>query len=361
MIPIYRPYLNENILKYAHDALDSGWISSKGKYKTLASELLQEKLNAKYVYLTSSGTAACHLMIKVVEKLLPKIKKFIVPNNSYVAVWNSLLFDKERTIIPIDANISTWNMDIESKYNNINSDTLVYIVHNLGNIINVPRLKQKYKDTVFIEDSCEGILGKYGDKSAGSESFCSASSFFGNKNISCGEGGAVSTNNEEAYTYIKHISEQAESDIKFVHTEIGYNYRMSNIHSAILYGQLKYYDEIYEKKCIVMKKYNDFFKNTELQTQLVENETTHSNWMYGIKCTSVEQKTKIQNSLIKNNIETRPMFCPMSYHKHLNKYSNILDEHNAKNIYDNTIILPSYPGLTNIELDTIINTVTESF
>ena len=116
MIPIYKPYLNSKILSYAHDALDSGWISSHGKYKKLASDMLCEVTNTKYSYLTCNGTSACHLMARAISKFHNKRRTVAVLNNCYVAAWNTFLYEDHFKLIPVEPDEQTWNMPVR-KYN----------------------------------------------------------------------------------------------------------------------------------------------------------------------------------------------------------------------------------------------------
>jgi len=141
MIPIYKPFLPKHSLSYAHDAIDSTWISSKGKYIKLAEELLKEKMQAKYVQLVNNGTSATHLAVKALLYKNPSIKQIIVPNNVYVAAWNSIIYENLK-IKPVDANINTWNFDLEQLPEEIDNDTAIMLVHNIGNIIDINKMEQ---------------------------------------------------------------------------------------------------------------------------------------------------------------------------------------------------------------------------
>ncbi len=170
---------------------------------------------------------------------------------------------EEFKIYPLDANLKTWN----AEYLNIpfepDENTIFFIVHNLGNIVNVPALKQKYPDSIFIEDNCEGMFGEYENKNSGTESFCSSLSFFGNKNITTGEGGAFLTNDSDLFTYINKVHGQGQTETRFVHDVLGYNYRMTNVHAAILLGQLDIYNDIKQKKLKVFNLYRELLKGIE--------------------------------------------------------------------------------------------------
>ena len=348
MIPIYKTYLNSKILSYAHDALDSGWISSHGKYKKLASDMLCEVTNTKYSYLTCNGTSACHLMARAISKFHNKRRTVAVLNNCYVAAWNTFLYEDHFKLIPVEPDEQTWNMPVR-KYN----EDIIYVVHNLGNIVNVPELKRLNPDSIIIEDACEAMFGEYEDNPAGSLSTCSTFSFFGNKNISSGEGGAVVTNNEEIYKYVKHLAEQAQTEETFLHDELAYNYRMSNPHAAILYGQLQHYDVILKEKQRIFELYDNLLDGFE--SQVTETNTKHSCWMYGVKFKTREDQGRAKSVLASEKIEIRPMFLPMNKHphlKHMRVKSNI-----ATKLNEVCLVLPSYPSLKEEEIKFICSLV----
>jgi perosamine synthetase len=358
MIPIYKPYLPTDSLSYAHDAINSGWISSLGEYKNLAANSLSKKLGIKHALLVSNGTVATHLLIKGIRFFYPNANKIIVPNNSYVAAYNSIIFDGDShfEIFPIDSNLSTWNAD----YSNLpllpDKNTVFLIVHNLGNIVNVPKLKEKFPSSIFIEDNCEGIFGEYEGRSSGSDSFCSSLSFFGNKNITTGEGGAVLTNNSELFQFLNKIHGQGQTSKRFVHDVLGYNYRMTNIHAAILLGQLNLYEEIKQRKVEIFNLYRSMLTNLDgIEFQNVETGCSHSMWMFGIKIKNNASYEDAKSYFDSVGIETRPMFYPISAHNHLSHISTVST--NSELLSNQCIILPSYPGLKEIEIEYICDMV----
>ncbi len=280
MIPIYQPYFNEKNLEYAHKAIDSGWISSQGEYLDLAKNKLKELLGCKRLILTNNGTTATHLLALALKYKHPHINKIIVPNNVYVAAWNSFLFDKNYELIPIDSDLHTWNFDISKIKPLIDENTAILVVHNIGNIVNVPKLKLEFPNTVILEDNCEGFLGKYDNKYTGTESFASSISFFGNKTITSGEGGAFITNDDDVFEYINKIKSQGQSNEKFIHDVLGYNYRMTNIQAAILYGQLDSLSEIKEKKHRIFNRYKLIFNNIDgISFQQIDPDTEHAHFV----------------------------------------------------------------------------------
>jgi len=363
MIPVYKPYLPKEALKYAHDAIDSTWLSSKGKYLSLVSEKLQELLGVKHALLVNNGTSATHLVAKGLKFHNKDIENIIAPNNVYVAALNSFLYDNNYVLHTIDANLDTWNFDLDqveaqAKYF---QNAAILIVHNVGNIINVPWLKYKNPNILFVEDNCEGFLGKYGSQHTGTVSLLSSISFFGNKNITSGEGGCVLTNDTDIFEYLNCVQGQGQSKEKFVHCELGYNYRMTNVQAALLYGQLQIVDEIIRKKQSVFSLYTSLFKHNEkIILQQHDERTTSANWMFGLRVLDSQYKIA-EKFFSQHNIEIRPMFYPASAHNHLINNPNIFigDEYNSKTLNEECIILPSFPELSVEEINYITKTVDE--
>jgi perosamine synthetase len=351
MIPIYKPYLPPSSLAYVHEALDSTWISSQGKYIAMVKEKLQELLGIKYVQLLNNGTSACHLMAKVLHRKYG-INHIICGDNLYVAAWNAFLFDDNYELSAIETNLNTWNFDLGVLDNVIKKDqgAAVLVVHNIGNVINVPTLKQKYPNTIFVEDACEGFLGTYNGKQVGTESFCSAISFFGNKILTSGEGGAFITNDEDAYLLAKCIQGQGQSSKRFIHTELGYNYRMSNIQAAILYGQVSIVSEILEMKHNVFEFYRNALKDREdILMQTIENGTVPADWMFGVRIPGNPGYEQVEAFFKFHDVEVRPMFYPINAHRYLAGKVGMANCKNAEILNKECVILPSFPELNHNE------------
>lgn len=356
MINIYEPFLNKENMKYAHDALDSTWISSHGMYLNQIKDDLLELNGSKYVLLCNNGTTATHLMAIGLKYKFPKIKNLIVPNNVYVAAWNSFLVNPIFNLIPIDSNLETWNVDMDELDDKIKryspDDTAILVVHNIGNIVNVPELKRKYPSYAIIEDNCEGFLGEYEGSKSGSSSLISSVSFFGNKNITCGEGGAVFTNDYDIFEFLNSTRTQGSTSQKFIFDKIGYNYRMTNVQAAILKGQIESLPVIMDKKQIIFERYRKILDGY-VDFQKIESNTKHSNWMLGLKIKGDINILSLE--MYKQGIETRPMFPSMSYHKHLREFSD--KEVNSDILYKSCLILPSHANLQKAQVDYIGNII----
>ena len=206
MLPIYTPYLNK-YKKSAINAIESGWISNYGVNVKNAEKKLKYIFGIKYCILMNNGTAATHCLFIALKHKYPNINKIYIPNNVFIAPWNCALMEyKSIQLEVMKTNENTLNINTDEEYiKSLDKNSCILIVHNLGNIINVPRLKRLRPDIIFIEDNCEGIFGKYENIYSGTSNgtLCSAVSFYANKTLTTGEGGAFFTNDIEIYKHIK--------------------------------------------------------------------------------------------------------------------------------------------------------------
>lgn len=363
MIPVYEPFLPKKSLRYAHKALDSTWISNLGEYKDLAKNKLNSILNCKASVLTNNGTTSTHLIYKVLKFKLPNIRNLIVPCNVYVAAWNAMIFDGDGiNLIPVKTNLNTWNMDIEDLIFEANKrspqDTAILVVHNLGGIMNVPSIKRELPEYEIIEDNCEGFLGKYEGVFSGTSCLASSISFYGNKTITSGEGGAIILNSEENLEKIEKTHSQGQSKIRYIHDTLGYNYRMTNVQAAILYGQLEMYDKILSKKKRIFNRYKkNISKNKNIQFQHTENGCENAVWMFAIRIKNNPSYESARLFFQNIGIETRNMFYPMSVHSHLAQYANRSKEEEAEALLKEVIIFPSSPSLSTDQIDLISHNI----
>lgn len=350
MHKLYEPYLPKKSREYAKDAIDSGWISWIGEYTEKATSLLSELSGTKYPILVNNGTAATHLTTIALRHFFPQIKNIIVPSSCYVAAYNSILYEDIWKVHCCDLDVETWNFSLQE----VPENSAILAVHNLGNIINVPKLSRTYNCPI-IEDNCEGIFGSYEGKPSGSQSVASSMSFFGNKNITTGEGGAFFTNDESIYSFINKVKGQGQSEKRYVHDCLGYNYRMTNIQAAILLGQLEEYHQIKSKKQNLFDRYRSNLscsKNIKLQKE--EADTVHSNWMFAVRFPGLDSFYTAERYFTDQGVETRPMFYPYAKHKHINftgPYSV------ADRTQKEVVIFPSHTKLKNTDIDEICSKI----
>lgn len=350
MIPIYQPDILPEDLEYTHRALRTKWVSSIGEYIELSKHKISEIVGVKHTILVNNGTSATHLLAYAIHLKRPSICRILVPDNVYVAAWNAFRYGPKFDLIPIRSDLSSWNVDFHDLINVAKvcdpNDTAILIVHNLGNPVDVPKLRAELPEFIMVEDNCEGSFGKYHGLYTGTCSLASSMSFYGNKNITSGEGGAVVTNDDELAEYLNLIRGQGQSTTRFVHHNIGHNYRMTNIQAALLYGQLKRLDQIIDKKKALFYNYKEAFKDMDIGLQQVDESCEHSYWMFAIRIYGNESYEKVQSFMHKNGIDTRPMFYPMSTHGYLYRWANKKQESNSITLNKECLMLPSSPSLT---------------
>lgn len=361
MIPVYKPFIN-NYKQSAINAINSEWISNHGIYVELSTNLLKKIIGAKYCILMNNGTSATHCLFKSLKYKYPNINKIYIPNNVFVSPWNCCLMEYDKLQIEVmKMDNYTYNIDVTEDYiKSLDKDSAVLIVHNLGNIINVPRLKRLRPDIIFVEDNCEGIFGKYEKiySGTGDCSLCSSVSFYGNKTITTGEGGAFFTNDLDIYKYIKTYYSHGMSGIRYVHEIEGTNYRMTNVQAALLYDQLndietilKLKKQVYEYYKILYNKLTEEYKSVLLILREEEN-TEHSKWIFSIITHNFDYE-HFENYMNEKNIQIRPLFYDIQSHNHLKSIKNI------HKFNTNGFMLPSYPELTQIQQDYIFNCIIE--
>jgi perosamine synthetase len=271
-------------------------------------------IGVKYSVTTSSGTTALHLSISILN--LPKNSEIILSSCTNIAT--ALAITHNNCIpVPIDSDLSTWNIDVDKIEEAINKNTKAIIaVHFLGNPIKMKKLiylKKKY-NLYLIEDAAEAHGAMYNNKMIGSFGDLSCFSFYANKIITTGEGGMVCTNNSKLNKKLLLYKNLGFTEPRFVHYIQGYNFRLTGIQAALGLGQLKNIKKIVLDKIKIAELYMRLLKNIPgIEFIKKEKNTKHVYWMFGIRVTEKFKMTKnqLRNFLAKNKIETRNFFYSM--------------------------------------------------
>ena len=360
MIKIYEPYKIADAANKVFQSVCAGKLTYQNEDVAEATRLISSFHNNLPTILMFNGTCATHMAFKALKLKVPNLKRVIVPNNVYVAAWNSMLMDyDDLELVPVDADEKTWCVNIESLDQELRvsdpSDTGVLVVHNIGGIVNVPKLKRKWHDFSFIEDNCEGLFGKYENLPSGTESLASSLSFYANKTVTCGEGGALIINDDNSInSFIERQYSQGQTSTRYVHDILAYNYRITNIQSSMLISQLAIKDEILSKKNDIFEFYrNNLSKYFSFQEP--EADTQHSKWMFSVRLRDSNYHNEVSKSIV--GFETRPMFYPMSAHKHLKKFSKPDNEIIANTLSKECFMIPSHPNLTEKDTEVIVETL----
>ena len=260
-------------------------------------------------------------------------------------------------------NLDTWNIETDEKYiQTLDKNSAVLIVHNLGNIIDVSRLKKIRPDIIFVEDNCEGLFGKYNGIYSGTSDdiLCASISFYGNKIITTGEGGAFLTNHQDIYEHIKKVYSQGMSSVRYLHDVHAYNYRMTNIQAAFLYEQLNDIENILTNKKQIFDNYETLFETLISAGKIAlfkkEDNTENAHWIFAIRIIGNNKSIEETTEFFKiHNVDIRPFFYPINKHGHLTNIEN--NDEISILLNKEVIMIPSSPTITIDEQKQVVDTV----
>lgn len=360
-IPVAEPYLGEREEQYILDCVKSGWVSSIGKYINLFEEKLADYCDAKYAITTSSGTTALHLAL-VAAGIGPG-DEVIVPSMTFVATANAVLYTGAKPVF-VDSENTSWNIDPEKIKEKINRRTkAIIVVHLYGHPAQmgpIIKIAKKY-NLLLIEDAAEAHGAKYLNKKVGSIGDIGCFSFYGNKIITTGEGGAIVANSKDFIEKAKSLRDHGISKKrKYYNPYLGFNYRMTNLQAALGCAQLKKIDVIIDKKRQIAKLYAGYLKTAKgIILQPEAKWAKNVFWMYSI-LVSDRRKGKNRDSLIKSlkkkGIDSRPFFFPL--HK-LSRFKCVEKMPVADFLGGAGINLPSSVNLTDNQIKFISENILE--
>lgn len=355
-IPIYQPSLTGNEKKYVNDCLDSTWISSKGKYIAAFENAFAAYLKVNHAASVSNGTVAIHVALLALG--IGPGDEVIVPTLTYIASVNAISYCGAIPVF-VDSLPDTWQMSADDVRKKITPKTkAVMAVHLYGHPCNMDELQAvcKQNNLFLVEDCAEALGSKYKGKLVGSFGDIATFSFFGNKTITTGEGGMVTTNDETLYDRVFHFKGQGLAKYRqYWHDVIGYNYRMTNICAAIGLAQFEQLEEFLSKKRQVAKWYRQYLDNPVTVFHDEQPGVFHSYWMCSILMGSAAQRDEIREVLAAEGVETRPLFYPIHT---MPMYSGKFQKHPvAEDLGWRGINLPSYPGLKEEQIQSICSII----
>lgn len=359
MIPVYKPSISSLEKTFVNDCLDSSWISSKGKYVELFEENFAHYIGIKHGVSVCNGTVALHLALVALG--IEPGDEVIVPTFTYVAPVNAITYCGAKPVF-VDALEATWQVDPDDIVRKITDKTrAILVVHLYGQACDMARIKDiaKRHQLLLIEDCAEAFGTYYDDRHVGTFGDVATFSFFGNKTITAGEGGIVVTNCSRLNKKLIHLRGQGLAEHRqYWHDAIGYNYRMTNIACSIAYAQLLRADVLLSQKRMIANHYKDFFEGSHIKTHNEQHGTVHSYWMNSVlfDCTEAD-RDRYRNILSEKGIETRPLFYPVHT---MPIYSKRYERHPvAEDIAKRGFNIPSFPTLSDTELEYICNNIME--
>lgn len=365
-IPVCEPYLNGNELRYVTDAVSTGWISSSGSYVKGFEEKFADYCGVKYAVAVCNGTVALHLALRALE--IGEGDEVIIPSFTMIASAFAVCYTGAKPVF-VDADAKTWNIDFNRIEEKITQKTKAIMpVHIFGNPCEMDSINQlaRKHNLYVVEDAAEAHGAEYKGDKVGSLSDVSAFSFFANKNLTAGEGGVVVTNNEQIYNqarYFKNMCFPLDAPRNYRHKDIGYNYRMSNLHAAIALAQTENADQYRDMRIrngLLYQKHLSGVKGITLQQQTVDSTSVY--WMNAILLDDKQfrvSRDELIAELRDQNIDTRLLFSGMHVQEALKKYG--ADCSGSYDITDNLtrngLYLPSASNLTEEQITYICDCI----
>jgi perosamine synthetase len=317
VIHIASPDLSGNEKRYVNECLDSTWISSAGRFIADFEQSFAVACGSEHAVATNNGTAALHLILAALD--IGPGDEVIVPVLTYIATANVVRYCGAVPVF-VDVEPDTMNMDPRLFEAAITPRTRAVIPVDLyghpADMVAIMRIADRHGITV-IEDSAEAHGAEINGERVGSFGLATAFSFFGNKIVTTGEGGAVTTDDDAFAARLRLLRGQGmDLERRYWFPGVGYNYRMTNIAAAIGLAQLERLDENLQRRDLIAKQYDDLLAKVP-RLVLPENrpEVRRVNWIYTVTVDglSIEHRDLLIAGLAQDGIETRPVFHPLHH------------------------------------------------
>lgn len=362
------PHMSGNELKFINEAFDTNWIAPLGPNVDGFENDLKNFLDVKNAAALSSGTAALHLAL--ILSGITKDDEVPVSSFTFSASVNPIVYQCARPIF-IDSEKDTWNMDpqlledaVKKGISSGKKPKAIIVVHLYGmpaKMDEIIKISQKY-EIPLIEDAAESLGSKYKGKATGTFGSFGILSFNGNKIITTSGGGALISENEELIKKARFLATQARDNAPhYQHSEIGYNYRMSNICAGIGRGQMQVLENRIESRRKINRIYQEAFKGVDGIEILSEpsNDYYSNHWLTAI--TINEQKfgksnKQVYDLLNEHNIESRPLWKPMHLQPVFSSYQSYLNGV-SEQLFNTGLCLPSGSNLKESDQKRIIELI----
>ena len=357
-VPLHEPVFYGNEKKYINECIDSTYVSSVGPFVDMFENMMNEITNTKKSTAVVNGTAALQVALRLVG--VKKNDEVITQGLTFVATANSIMYNNAHPIF-LDVDIDTMGLSAKSvknfleknaeirengTYNKVSGRKISACLpmHTFGFPVHLDELIRVCKNwkIPLVEDSAESIGSLYKNKPTGGFGKVAAFSFNGNKVVTAGAGGAITTNDIDLGKKAKHLTTTAKvpHKYKYIHNELGYNFRMPNINAALACAQLEQLSKFLESKRKLASEYKSFFEKKGI---IFRTELKHTRANYWLMCIELDTKKDFENLLKysnNNGVMTRPIWELMS---DLPMYSNCQrdDLKNSRFLKNRIINIPS--------------------
>lgn len=363
-ISIAEPVFNGNEKKYLMECIDTGWVSANGRFINEFQKGFAGYCGSKYGIACSNGTVTLQLIIKAMN--IGPGDEVIMPSLTYVATANAVADSGAKPVF-VDSDPETWNVDPAAVEAAITSKTrAIIVVHLYGlscDMDAIMNISERYCIPV-IEDAAEAHGAQWDGKKVGSIAKVGSFSFFGNKIITCGEGGMIVTDDDELAKKINLLRTQGNDPKKrYWHLVQAYNYRMTNMQAAIGLGQLENIDWHIAERRRVADTYKKLLSEKcgdSVRMQKVHDPSNHVYWMTSIVLSDnvKHSRDEVMQYMESRNIEMRPLFYPMHVMPVYRDTSLCLPV--CEKLSQRGINLPSHSKLTEDTIEYIVDSLKEA-
>jgi perosamine synthetase len=359
MIPISKPNIAELEISLVTDAVSSGWVSSLGPYLEQFEREFAEYCGVKHCISTSNGTVAIHLALVVLG--VGAGDEVIIPDLTFAATANAVILAGAKPVLA-DVRRSDWCLDPESVRKKVTARTKAIIpVHLYGHPCEMNALQSiaEEHNLKIVEDAAEAHGAEYHGRRVGSLGDCATFSFYGNKIITTGEGGCITTNSDAFAERARLLRDHGMSkEHRYWHTEVGFNYRMTNLQAALGVAQLKRIGHFMQERDRIINSYRHNLEPHGLLLNPHLEGTRPVNWLTSVVLPqgNRDSRNTLLADLKEKGIETRTFFYPMSempiYKGKSNPVSLELSERGFN--------LPTFIELKDEEIKTISETLLQA-
>jgi dTDP-4-amino-4,6-dideoxygalactose transaminase len=347
-------------MQYVKEAFDTNWIAPLGENVNKFEEALATMVGSKSAAALSSGTAAIHLALKAAGVGEGDI--VFCPTLTFSATANPIIYQNAIPVF-IDSDYETWNMSPKAleeafeKYPNVKAVIVVHLYGLSADMDKIVELCKKH-NVVLIEDAAESLGTYYKGKHTGTFGDYGIFSFNGNKIITTSGGGMLVSDNEERISKVRFWATQSRDAARhYQHSELGFNYRMSNVVAGIGRGQLKVLEQRVQKKNYLFESYKRELGGLEGVEFMPSNDWNEPNyWLSSLILSGKVRPIDIMEALEKENIESRPIWKPMHKQPFFEKYDFVGTDVSEK-LFENGVCLPSDTKMTDVDLERVVKII----
>lgn len=356
------PHMSEEgyEMEYVQEAFDTNWIAPLGTNVNEFENELAAKVGSEHAAALTTGTAAIHLALKAAD--VSDGDLVFCPTLTFSATANPIIYQNAVPVF-IDSDYKTWNMDpeaLEEAFEQFPEVKAVIVVHLYGLSADMDRITKICKDhnVVLIEDAAESLGTYYKGQHTGTFGDYGIFSFNGNKIITSSGGGMLVSNDEEKINKARFWATQSRDQARhYEHSELGYNYRLSNVAAGIGRGQLKVLDQRVEKKKYIFNYYMKELSHLDGVEFMPVNDWDSPNcWLTSLTLSGKVNPLEVIKALEKENIEARPIWKPMHLQPYFQKY-NYVGNKVAEKLFETGLCLPSDTKMKDNELVKVVNTI----